>query len=435
MSATTEALICQTGPAETAFLTPDIHEFDFISRYADYADILEAPREMHEIVAMQLIATILNRNGVTIPLGSVTIPMDLWVLLLSGSGFGRSTLVGLPRPLLEKANLTGIIRDDTWGSAQGLFQDLSENPSGLFIWGEMSEKLKTLSDRRFENAKEWLTDRYNNMVPPAALRYRKGGNPQTNTQPIEFAHAPRINILATSSVDWFFANLAQEDSTGGFIPRWMIVTSGKSDKVVPIPRKPDPLLAEPLVSYLNKIATSVHGEVDLSEIQTDYERWYGDTKRRFESQPNQQLAIPYFNRHRIHALQLAVLFEVSITGSLRVSMRAWKRAVEVCNRLEKTIYSLLPTGMNAEGYSITKVENAIRETGDDGMYKSDFTTAFQHDDAPVRERRLKTLVDGGKIHRFRGPISKGRPPIKLVHSDYVDRYVAKHPGDRPLTGF
>ena len=37
---------------------------DFISTYTDWADVVELPRAMHEAIAMQLVAALLNRNGV-----------------------------------------------------------------------------------------------------------------------------------------------------------------------------------------------------------------------------------------------------------------------------------------------------------------------------------------------------------------------------------
>jgi hypothetical protein len=58
---------------------------------------------MHEAVAVQIIASVLNRNGVRIPHGANGYSMDIWIVLLSGSGAGRSTLVTLADPLLEGA--------------------------------------------------------------------------------------------------------------------------------------------------------------------------------------------------------------------------------------------------------------------------------------------------------------------------------------------
>ncbi len=74
---------------------------DFTSAYAGHADVLEAPRILHEVAAIQLVASALNRNGVTIPLGALRYSLDLWTLLLSGSGAGRSTTIGMVAPILS----------------------------------------------------------------------------------------------------------------------------------------------------------------------------------------------------------------------------------------------------------------------------------------------------------------------------------------------
>jgi len=87
---------------------------DFISGYADYADVLEAPRILHEIVAIQLVATALNRNGAVIRLGAVRYSLDLWTLLLSGSGAGRSTTIGMAKPTIEAAHLENLEISVRW---------------------------------------------------------------------------------------------------------------------------------------------------------------------------------------------------------------------------------------------------------------------------------------------------------------------------------
>jgi hypothetical protein len=98
----------ETTPLEILGVVAHQHSPDglgFISDYANYVDVLEAPRMLHEMVAIQVVASVLNRNGVVIPHGSLTYPLDLWMVLLSGSGHGRSTVVNIARPLLKTANL------------------------------------------------------------------------------------------------------------------------------------------------------------------------------------------------------------------------------------------------------------------------------------------------------------------------------------------
>ena len=105
---------------------------DFISDYVRYADVLEAPPEAHEAVAIQLLASVLNRN-VHIELGGLKIPLDLWVLLLSASGYGRNTIVGFARPVLEEAGLNDILRDTTWGSKQQCIRILHNIPTDYLL--------------------------------------------------------------------------------------------------------------------------------------------------------------------------------------------------------------------------------------------------------------------------------------------------------------
>ena len=116
------------------------------------------------------------------------------------------------------------------------------NASRLFVWGELSEKFKTLNDARFGGLKQWLTDRYDNPKVPDAIGYRQTQKKNQNTPPITFEQAPRINILATRSEEWFFNNLAHEDSAGGFLPRWTLVRAVGADKIIPTPLVPDPKL-------------------------------------------------------------------------------------------------------------------------------------------------------------------------------------------------
>jgi hypothetical protein len=395
--------------------------FDFISSYAEYADVLEAPREMHEAVAIQLIATILNRNGVTIAWGAAQYSLDLWILLLSGSGGGRSTVLGLARPILDAAQLQPIERDSHWGSPQALYQQMAENPCGLFTWGEMSEKLKLLGEPRFGGAKQWITDRFDNFRIPDSIAYRETGLKERDTPPIIFPHAPRINILATSSDAWFFGNLAQSDSAGGFVPRWMIIRVAGPNKLIAIPRKPDNSLVAPLGRRLQQI-DAIRGVADLSQIERSYEIWYEDAHKRFQAQPDQNLAMSYFHRFRGIILKLALIYEVSSSLSLTVSLASWERAVLAARKLEDTIFSMLPTGMSATGYQRERIEQRVRSAGAEGMTRSALTRAFQSLEKRERDGHLDTLTEAEIIVQFRTKASKGRPKTVLVHKDFCDQH-------------
>jgi hypothetical protein len=401
---------------------------DFISAYADYADVLEAPRRVHEAVAVSILAALLNPR-VSIEYGGLSLTLDLWTLLLSGSGFGRNTLVSLAYPILDASEHRKLIRGTAWGSGPAIYQDLAQNPTGLAVWPEMSQILKTLSQSQFMGAKEWLTDRYDNTRVPDTLRYRASGQ-KPKTPDIEFLQTPRLNILATSSMEWLVASLVREDTTGGFLPRWFIEHVSEPSRVIPKPRKPDRQLVKPLADFLNEIG-KLNGVADLSGVERQYAEWYHAAHHRFEQQPNRALAIPFFNRLRALVLKLAVIFEASASRSLVVSPLALERAVQHAGSHEQTIFALLPTGLTAEGLAVDRIEQKIRQAGAHGISKSQLTRSFQDVKSRDRDERIKTLLDAGRVRRYLR-LTGGRSPQILVHDDFRAQHESAFPKDDPI---
>ncbi len=395
---------------------------DFISTYADFADVFEMPRQVHEWVAAQMIASVLNGN-VQIPWGPVTYPLDFWVLLLSGSGQGRNTATDVALEVMEAAQIKGLLHKTTWGSKAAFYQQVAQSPRGLYVWPELSIALRTLNDPKFAGVKEWITDRYDNHRVPESVTYRKTGK-KSDTPPIVFDEAPRLNILATSSSDWFLNSLEQADTTGGFIPRWLPKRVGKSDRLIPKPQSPNREILPALGNELASIS-KLHGDADLSQVERLYEEWYRKASPRFEGQPNSALAIPFFNRLRGEVLKLAVIFEVSQSGTLKVTEQALNRAISVVAEAEETIIEFLPSGMSREGSEVEKIAERIRNAGPAGMPRSALTRAFQHLRKRDREERLATLTESLKIHSFGVPTT-GRTGQLYVHEDHFDEYVRLH---------
>ncbi len=119
----------------TQFLvSSNSYKLDFIKEYVEYADIFEAHPEAHEAVALTAISAVANGN-VWIQNGGQTISLDNWTLLLSGSGVGRNTLVSLLWPVLHEAGLDNLVRNTTWGSKQGFYQDLARESPWIFGMG------------------------------------------------------------------------------------------------------------------------------------------------------------------------------------------------------------------------------------------------------------------------------------------------------------
>jgi hypothetical protein len=287
-------------------------------------------------------------------------------------------------------------RSVRWGSGPAFYQDMAKNPAGVFIWGEISEQFTMLNQKQFAGVKEWLTDRFDSFRVPPPFTYRSTKK-KSDTPPITFKQPVRVNILGTSSQDWFFRHLAEEDSAGGFLARWMIVRADGDGRNVPTPQSPNQDLIDPLAARLIEMS-ALEGEADLSAVMRLYAPWYGSTKRRFEAQSNRALAMAYWNRHRGNVLKLAVVFEASASATLKVTPRSWIRAVKFAKKVEESVFKMLPTGMNSRGYNQEKIEDRIRQAGPDGLSRNDLTRCFQSMDSRERDAQIKTLSDADKIH-------------------------------------
>jgi hypothetical protein len=392
---------------------------DFISTYTKWADVIELPWRMHEAAAIQLVASLLNRHDVHIKNGSIWYPMDLWMVLLSDSGGGRSTLLDVTREVIKIANVPPLINRSRWGSAPAMFQNLANANNGtLCAWGELSEKLSLLSSGPFKQhgAKQWLTDRYDSPTVPDSVTYRKTGK-SGETPPIDFTHAPRLNILATSSNSWFYNFLTEEDTAGGWLPRWVFFQGGGKTRSTPRPPERDPDVANALGKQLETIAKLKGHAIIPESIWLDYDKWYVAEQVRFESHRRCDLAVPYFQRYRGVLLKLAVIYQASMSGSLEVSWDAWERAKGKSTELSENLFGMLDTGMTAVGHRLKRYEDRIREAGTEGLLKSEFTRAFQTDHD--REANLATLEGGFTIHHF-WMATKGRRAQVLIHRDYCN---------------
>jgi hypothetical protein len=196
----------------------------------------------------------------------------------------------------------------------------------------------------------------------------------------------------------------------------VIVRQSDNGRDIPIPQAPDSSRVQALGAALSEIA-ELRGDADLSAIEEQYSDWYRAAKKRFQSQPNADLAMAYFNRHRGHILKLAVVFEASQSRTLRVSAEAFQRAVTFASRVERTIFELLPTGMSTVGYDLSKMETRIRQAGPEGLSQNQLTRSFQSMRPSDREQGIRTLIQSGTIHA-RSVSTGGRSKLIYVHDAF-----------------
>jgi hypothetical protein len=403
-----------------------VPSLDLIKDYVAYADRWENPAIMHEFMIIAGIAALVN-GKVWIKNGGLRLPLDFWVVLLSLSGSGRNTLVNEFRDVMTAAGLSGLIKQEAWGSASYIEEYFSEDSTGLFIWPEMSHVLNQFKQRHYAGAQEWITNLYDEKTPPSSKHYRTSAKEENQTPAIEFSKAPRTCFIATSSKAWFFKAVTKESVTGGFIPRWTPVIADQADRSVPSPREADPTLIPPMAEKL-KIISSLEGEMDFSAVRPMYDDWYPRAKGRFQSNPNASFAMPFWNRYRQHVLKLAAIYELATSGSLTVSSDSMKRAIETGNWIEANIFELIGSSFTNEGIESQSLEDYIREGKQEGRSTSHFHAAFRSEERPKLHGRVNMLLEAELVFAFVRKTS-GRPATYFVHADYFDAYKHAYPKD------
>lgn len=427
------------------------HNDDFVSNYASWANVIEFPHEVHEAIAIQLIASVLNRRGVTVNRGAFKYTMDLWLAILAPASGGENTSMYPARKVLDLAGIPDLIGSETWGSPEKLFEilsgtpppvavvdfkniDLNKIPTGdpirsrFYAWTELSAVLQQFSSPAFAEAKSWFTDLYDSEQPPSDRTYRTAG------KNITFAHAPRTNILGFSAPSWFFKTLKNDtnNAAGGFIPRWTIVDACGGDwKDIPEPLPLDPSVAVRLGEVIKRLARlpegtkarffdgfSQPGEVPHSTCP--YNVWYHATKERFR-RAHPELGLTFFGRHRGHIIKLAVVYEAAMSGTVDVSREAWDRAEAKARELEDTLFELFRTSFTDFGYHYDRGVKAIQLSKHEGMPKGDFSRIFQ--DRKLREdiiRQLYATGDAVLVVRPKPAGKRGPDPALWFHKDHWD---------------
>jgi hypothetical protein len=413
-------------------MRPPDPPMDFISTYAAWADVVELPRAVHEAVALQLVASVLNRAEVWIDRGAFQLSMDCWLAVIAPSGGGKNTAMNPVWQVLREAGVTDLIDSTDWGSKEKLYEVLSGvDPaapaappvvSRFYAWTEFSQYLQKFNSPAFAEAKSWFVDLYDEFRPPAAKGYR-------TVDDITFTIAPRTNILAFSTPVWFFDNLKSEDSKSGFLQRWIIVKAAGSDRDIAEPHQRSERVARKLgqfIAELSKTPTgrratffdgfSEPGEAPASRCP--FNVWYNETKPRWKSA--HPLGETFFKRHQNHVLKLAVCYQASMYLNVAVTSDAWERAVAKARELEAMLFDDFRTDMTSSGKALVDIEEEILRAGPKGMPRTSFINYAKNIRGYIEiEHTLVNMehvfyVAGERIHRT-GPV-----PTLMVHKNYVN---------------
>lgn len=418
--------------------------FNFVPKFIKATAVTELHPRAYEWAAIFLLASALNSNRLKIENGAISYFLDLWVLLTSGSGTGRSTSLKPLRYVLGKAGLAELVLPNS-GSGNAYYQSLAQITSArgtaVGLYSEMSQFLSAIDNYGFE-VKSNLTDYFDCPFAPAPITFRETGREGKDTPAIRFDSAPRLGMFATSSEAWLVPLLSNNDALGGFIARWNTVKLPTLDTLVPFPKPYDTAELDRLAAYLTRLSAVRQRDITIHlqekpDVCTAYETWYRREHEWASTHPNKAAAMAFFNRMRGLILKLAVVLHVSDFPEPDITLNSFIRAEKMMAELRSDTSAFILHTLSAEAADAHSIELAIRNAASKGCPLSALASVIS-----TRQRRVlavnNLLESQGRVLQFKVKPSKdgkdvgtgGRPANVFVHPDFVERFL----GDRAAEG-
>lgn len=397
---------------------------DFIDQYAHCSDRFESPIQMHELIAISTLAALANKNGVTFEYCARQLPMDLWMTALMSSGGGKNESLRVMRELASSVRSSqNPFSATNWGSPEYFYEDFSNSPCKFLAFTETEGLFGRLSQPRWSSVKPWMTDLFDSAHVPPPIRHRTNNKGEANTPDIVFSAAPRLNILAMSSMDWYLDQLKSTDARGGFLARFLPVVLPDSSRLVHFVAQPEEETWQQLTAKFVRIS-QLSGPADISDIYSEsadcvYAKWYVETASRWRTKGT--VAQIFFKRWRVFALKLAVVFEMSDSESLKVTRKSFERAAKWLQKLEAIVFKLAEDEFSGDALRLHRKEKFFRAAGALGIMPSKYTARYRGEKPQRRKEDLATLLESRAILKVAARIGpKGENiPESYVHADFV----------------
>jgi hypothetical protein len=296
--------------------------------YLDFATPLtDAPLVYHLFCGLVTIAVSLG-NRVYLPFGAVNIYPNLYVCLLGSSSFCRKTYsMSIARNILENFDGTFILAEEF--SPERLFERLSKTPQGLILWSEFGGALQNFERSYMLGTKEFLTDLFD-----CRPKYRRE---LKNTEYV--IENPCVSILAASTASWLSSRIKEDDVRGGFFPRFLFIPETKKDKRLDIPPLPDKQLQDSIARDLARLRR-LSGRVTLDRVRAGYREWIFGHEDQLKGQSKAGVLGGFWTRLSIYTLKFAMLYQVSMDGSLEITSEAMSKAIYLTEFLKTSLVKL-----------------------------------------------------------------------------------------------
>ena len=382
----------------------------WIQSYVDWAaDTTDAPRIYHWMVGLTVLGMAMGNRCSIQGWGGHRVFPNLYLLLLSPSGFYRkSTAANIGTYLLDNlddSTETGFRISEKF-TPQTLFQDMAKKQVGLILWNEFSGALHRLHRDYMAGALEDLTDLYDS---PSKLVSRTIG------RGTEVITTPCLSIIGCSTKDWLTQSVKRGDLQGGFLSRFLYVSVNPSDKEKWVGEPVPPLshtMREELLTTL-RVLTSKKGIADFRECAEQYNTWLEYQERMVNDNLVNSNLIGFHSRQGLHVKKLAFLLQASLTPGdpFHITDEALSAAIYLFDGLVSSATSTIEDiDWDVDAQSLRQIKTLLAQAGGE-MTRTDLVRG-----AKMRHVRLdeliRTLQQSGEIALVQKKTGeRGRPSL------------------------
>ena len=300
----------------------------WLQAYLQYTSGQESPPKFHFFAGLSVLSGAIRRH-VYLDRGYYVLYPNIYVVLVAGSAICRkSTACNIAVDLLRSLTTKHIFHGQA--STQGLLDFMTTikdhycqgalvRDMSPFVYSDELYVLLSGQDYTKDIVKI-LTDFYGGK-DTWDYKLKKSVVPIKNCSP---------TIFAASTPVWLGKAIPSELVAAGLTGRMFFVYEDRGKRIAH-PKPPSDKLKAALQHDLLHIA-NLRGEfIWEDEAKDAFTTWYEALNMDYD----QDVLAPYYARKPDHALKLAMLFAVNEADDLHISLRHWKRSLQVLEEIEK----------------------------------------------------------------------------------------------------
>lgn len=362
----------------------------FLKTFVTYVSSrTEAPPDYHLHAGMVTLSAALGTR-VWCDGRSRPIYPNLWVILIGGSGIGKSVPLDMSLRLIQMAGLGENVLSDSF-SAEALYDEFKRIPTRVAYFQEFASFMGLLNREYNAGCMQWLTDVYD--VPDEIRR--------TLRQETLVIRRPFLTILGASTPEWFAGSFKESNLGGGFLGRFAYCPVEQRTEYVPDPGPHNEATLAMLADHVRQVR-QLSGKADFRAVlgpQSRYETWEREQRDLLRTGSIDPIFQGMRGRGGVLAKKAAILYHVSTDPTnLIITDRDMEQAIRYVERSHKLAETYLSTrvAFGRDDADTLKVYDTISRLGGVGVARSAVLRSA-HMSAGALDRAIRTLVESERI--------------------------------------